>query len=90
VKFTSDPRCPVHRNYEVYLQWPQFMRGPAVWVCSICRRPLGAATVHGANGFQLRWPPGRMPSIEDRVIRMWDWQWSPPGSESDSEIGETE
>jgi len=41
---TGDPRCPHHPQYGV----DRLLRTnlPDLWVCSVCSRPLGLATVH--------------------------------------------
>ena len=60
MKPTAEPRCPAHPNREVNLSGYIF-DGPTTWVCSICNRVLGVASVLPvmASTLALRWPQGR-------------------------------
>ncbi len=80
MKIVSDPRCPAHPSYQaafVFLSGNYFV---AVWRCSVCGRPLGAASasttesMEAAYTFPLhRWARGR-PKVRDMAARVVDYR----------------
>lgn len=70
MRFIKDPTCPGHPKTEVYL-WTRSAQ-PPVWICSACRRLLGAAAL---SGLPNHWPQHRQPVIADLGMDKVDWRW---------------
>lgn len=82
MRIVADPRCPVHAAYEpAYALRPDNPYVP-IWMCSVCRRPLGAACAprtdesEAMHRFPLRlWPRRRPRSPREMQLRAVDWTW---------------
>jgi hypothetical protein len=76
MRFVADPRCP--RHYE-YLALPVFrhtrLANIPVWECSVCRRPLGAATARPFLERGLATPVRRVTLHDQDLARP---RWIPP------------
>jgi hypothetical protein len=68
MRVVRDPRCPAHPDYFLYIEC-QLGDGPVLWACAVCGRPLGVASITGANFRLLRRAPRRVSwsHIEERV-----------------------
>jgi hypothetical protein len=86
MRFTADPRCPEHYAYEAHLQVTTSILLPATWRCSVCGRPLGAASagsmLDGGFGARRRRRPGPLSGRWSDAI---DWDWFTPDDVDDDE-----
>ena len=76
-KVTVDPRCPSHPAWEVYKRLSELSE-KILWVCSVCRRPLGYASLGWES--TVPWPRDRSVTPEDRSLAKVEWNWSVPGA----------
>jgi hypothetical protein len=67
MKIESDPRCPKHYEYSVFLTWSPSL-DTATWCCSVCKRPLGGAS------FGVRQALRKEPLWLQSMSAV-DWEW---------------
>ena len=69
VNVTKDPRCPQHPTYQVHCG----MGGTvSTWVCSVCYRTLGAASI----GDERMWSPDMRHWPRNRVAPPSTMHWN--------------
>jgi hypothetical protein len=85
MKVVLEPRCPAHPTYDVVMQVTlasEVTQGPTTWRCSVCRRPLGVASIHDVFTQRARWPERRRCTPQAAEWSAIDWDFVAPSTSS--------
>jgi hypothetical protein len=74
------PTCPTHPRHELHVAYPAGLFGhvPGHWVCSVCHRTLGWASLRPDTFETAPWPQGRRPNPREMTINATDFNWCFP------------